>query len=844
MRSVRLGLSLNGIFLTVAWAQFSYVVSPLAGGLGAGDQGPARAAPLQQPEGLAIDPAGNIYIADSADHRVRRISPQGIITTVAGTGVAGLSGDGGPAIQAQLNSPYGLAVDRAGGLYIADLGNGRVRRVGPDGKIATVAGGGNLTPGAEAEGGPATLAKLSAPRNVALDAAGNLYISDFVANRVSRVGAYNTFTTLLGSGSPALLRPTALVVDPGTEALLVLDTGNRRVLHVQHGQARVWIARLPFSSATGLAIDRWGAILVADREGTGVVRYAGASRSELPVRAGNIAFDSEGQLVLTFGPYVQRWRNGQLETLAGSGTPTFFGDGGPALQARLFQPNGLARDAQGNIYFADSGNHRIRKISPDGRIVTVAGSGEPGFLDGPAGLARFRSPQDVAADSAGNLYVADSGNHRIRRISADGFVSTVAGTGQEGFGGDFGPAQLAALAWPRAVAVGPGGVVYVSDFGNGRVRAVAEGMIYTVAGGGEGAPPAPATAVRLAGPGALALDGGGALYVADWASGAIYRLAGGQMEEIGRRRFYSPRGVAVGAQGLYVAEAGGNVFFIPNQGNPTLIARDLANPGALALLPDGRILVAETGNNRVVQLTLSASAGAVGDTVRLMRVLHEATRREQPLAPGQLVRIEAAGLGGARMAAELGAELPVELAGLRVLADGIAVPLVEVAPDFIRLQLPYSLAGRDGAMLQILRDGRVIGQAPVTLAPASPGLFCMEGGQGQLVAVTERGELNSGANPVDRGSIIVLYATGEGVREPLPGGDARQPQLWRPVLPLELDIGGLPAEVLYAGSAPGLPGVLQINARVPGGFLPAGEATVKLTVGGWASQPGVTIVVR
>ncbi|MGH9631691.1 MAG: hypothetical protein ACRD7E_25575, partial [Bryobacteraceae bacterium] len=156
--------------------QPTYTISTVAGGTFAGDGGAATSAILVQPEGIAVDARGNVYVADAGDHRVRRISPDGIIRTIAGDGTAGFRGDGGPAEQSQLSAPYGLCLDSAGNLYIADLGNARIRKISPDGKISTVAGGGSVTPGGSVEGHPATEARFSTPRNVAVDGLGNRYI--------------------------------------------------------------------------------------------------------------------------------------------------------------------------------------------------------------------------------------------------------------------------------------------------------------------------------------------------------------------------------------------------------------------------------------------------------------------------------------------------------------------------------------------------------------------------------------------------------------------------------------------------------------------------------------------
>ena len=249
-----------------------YSISTVAGSNFAGDGGPAAQGLLSQPEGIAVDSNGNIYFADADDHRIRKISSDGTIYTIAGNGAPGFAGDGGPASAAQFNSPYGLCLDRLGNLFVADLGNARIRRISTDGKITTVAGGG---PNLRVDGGAATDSKLSAPRNVAVDATGNLYISDFGAGRVYRVSPSGSIVAVAGGGpnestgdGPALqvsLRyPAGIAIDP-SGILYVADTGNLLVRRIFQGQATTAAAGL-FKGVipTGLTFDRFGNLLIAE----------------------------------------------------------------------------------------------------------------------------------------------------------------------------------------------------------------------------------------------------------------------------------------------------------------------------------------------------------------------------------------------------------------------------------------------------------------------------------------------------------------------------------------------------------------------------------------------------
>ena len=459
----------------------SGIISTVAGG-GTnfpGDGGQATSAQLRAPIGVAVDSAGNLFIAEAPSPIafIRKVSPSGIITTVAGGGT-NLPGDGGPATSAALYYPMGLAVDRADNLIIAD--GTRIRRISPSGIITTVAGNG--TPGFSGDGGAAASAGLGSARGVAADAAGNVFIADANNERIRKVSADGIITTVAGNGD-ALGRFSG-DGGPATSAQLSLPSD--------------------------VAVDAAGNVFIADR-GNQRIRKVSAS-GIINTVAGNGAYCT--------GP-------------VDNCTP--LGDGGPAISARLSYPFGVAVDGAGNVFATEF--TRVRRISPDGIITTVAGNGTGGFSGdgGPAVSAALTGAVRVATDGAGNLFITDT--LRIRKVSPDGIITTVAGNGQMSFSGDGGPATGAALdPWDPFMEDGPGGGLAVDGLGdlffadtyNNRIRKVSQsGIITTVAGGGAAllGDGEPATNAKLNEPFDVALDGAGNLFIADSGNGRIRKVS-------------------------------------------------------------------------------------------------------------------------------------------------------------------------------------------------------------------------------------------------------------------------------------------------------------------------------
>jgi len=514
------------------------IITTVAGNGGftfSGDGGLATAASLNHPAGVALDTNGNLFIADAYNCRVRRVdASSGIITTVAGNGEFSFSGDGGPAIAASLWLPIGVRVDTDGNLFIADLYNHRVRRVDAStGIITTFAGSGQS--GVSGDGGLATSVDIS-PVGVAIESSGNLLIADADSKRVRRVNlSTNIVATVAGNGefcfygdggpalAASLCAPQGLTADPSGN-LLAYDSNNGRIrrINAETGQITTVAGggnpadglgdNAPATQATfsgsGLAADARGNMFITDWSNFRVRRVDAATGIITTVagsggRGGNsgdggpatlatlaqpqdVVLDRPANLFISTGALIRRVdaRTGLITTYAGGGSASggftpYCGDGGPAINACLFYPRGLAMDAAGNLFIADSNNNRIRRVDAATQIITtVAGNGVPAYAgDGlPAVVASLNNPSWVSVDAAGNLFIGDVGNFRVRRVdAATGEITTFAGNGVQAFTGDGGPASNASLGSPAGMycARDGSGRIFISDTGSNRIRVIA-----------------------------------------------------------------------------------------------------------------------------------------------------------------------------------------------------------------------------------------------------------------------------------------------------------------------------------------------------------------------------------
>jgi len=604
-----------------------------------GDGGNALSAQLNNPQGLALDAAGNLYIADQGNQRIRQVTPAGIITTVAGTGAAGYSGDNVPASTAQLNSPQGVVVDPAGNVYVADKNNQRIRKFTVGGTISTIAGTG--VTGATGDGAAATKATLTYPLAVALDSAGNLYLDD-ESSQVRMVNTAGIILHIAGTGAagysgdsgPAstaqLSEPQGLAVDAQGN-LYIADEFNYRVRKVNIGGIITTYAggngfgstgdgnpatSAQLSGPVGVAVDYHTNLYIADLSGkvrvvnSGGIINTAAGTGAFPLAdgpAGLAQFSEPWGLARDIYPgnpgnlYIADTQNdrlrqitaaGVVSTIAGTGSNKDSGDGGLAVNAGV-TPLVVTTDSLGNIYLADVAV--IRKIDTTGHISTLAGTGGFGF-SGDGGLAINASLQSylpgLAIDSNQNLYIADLGNQRIRKVSpghgktvldATATITTVAGTGVAGYNGDGAAGTLTQLNFPCGLAVDLLGNLYIADLQNSRVRelSAASGTISTVAGNGAAGSTGdggPATSAPLAGPFAVTLDASGNLYIANRDGNTI-------------RKVSSPGGIISTIAGNGTAGYSGN-------GGPATAAQ-LSYPASVLSDSSGNIYVSDLVNDAV-----------------------------------------------------------------------------------------------------------------------------------------------------------------------------------------------------------------------------------------------------
>ncbi len=819
-------ISTGGIIRTVAGGQCGF----------AGDNGPATKAEIGGPNGVAVDAAGNMYIADPANQRIRYVNTSGIITTIAGTGTAGFSGDGSSATAATFSDPAAVAVDASGALYVADIDNGRVRRFVVGGNIATFAG----TATSVGDGGPSTQARLDSPNSAAVDSSGNLYIADIAANRVRKVTPSGTITTLAGNGqsgyggdnglssSAILAMPYSVAVDSAGN-VYIADSDNGRIRRVNATTGII----------TTFAGGGSGTYTGPGTGGDGGLATAASLNFPTAVAvdgAGNVYLICSVMSNITPNSLSVRriTTDGKINTWAGGSSATgFSGDGGPPLQAQF--GNNLIRIAAGNdgsLYIADNGNNRIRKVDPAGATInTIAGNGQASDSGngGAATAAGVNAPWSVLADAAGNLYIGEQ--FFVRKVTPSGIIGPYAGNGQMDFSGDGGPATAPSFSGISGMALDSGNNLYLVDSGNRRIRQVQPGISPQIA--------LSSTTVTFT----LAATGSTAT------TQTFVLTNGGQ----GTLNWAAAATTTSGGAWLSVSPASGSIL----AGQPGTTVTVTASPAGLAAGDYyGQIQITSPNASSQVQIVTARmtvqTAGEDPPQVAAGGVLNAASYSLQtPVAPGTLVAIFGRNFTDSTSAIIAQSfPWPSVLGETTVTIGGEPVPLYVVTSGQINAILPFDLAVNTNLPIVVTRNNAVSAPQPVSLIADQPGVFTQSNngqGIGAILAIHADGsyvEVGNG-NSAKTGDTLEIYCTGLGDVNPraVAGSPAPPSPLAQVIDPVTLTIGGVNVPVSFAGPTPGFTGLYQVNATIPAAIAANQQAPLVLSQSGRASAT-VTIPIE
>ena len=609
-------LSLSSLQAQLNYAT-PYTITTLAGSAARGSaDGTGSNARFLNPQGVAVDGLGNIYVADNNNHTIRKITSAGVVTTIAGQATVAGSADG-TGSAARFFHPRGVAVDGAGNLYVADADNHTIRKITPAGMVTTLAG---LAGASGSADGTGSGARLMTPEDVAVDNSGNLYVADSGNNTIRKITSVGVVTTLAG---PASFYYTGNVAVDGTGNVYFTDANKGMVFKITPAGAHSTLAGQPshygsadgtgsearFSNPRGVAVDDSGNVYVVD--------------------AGNYNIR---QITST----------GVVTTLAGSAGSGGETDG-TGSAARFYEPTGIAADRFGNFYVADRGNNTIRKVTAGGVVTTLAGIASTyGSADGTGSAAQFRSLVGMAVDGTGNIYVVDQNfgqGGTVRKITPAGAVTTLAGSATANGSAD-GMGSSARFSYPTGAAVDTAGNIYVADSGNRAIRKInPAGMVTTLAGGDSGSLDGTGTAAKFGQLDGIAVDGSGNVYVVDSSNntirkitsvGVVTTLAGtadyyspGSLDGTGSAaRFYSPRGIAVDSSGnLYVVDGSHTIRKITPAGVVTTLAGTASSlpaggaadgmgtnalfnqPSGVAIDASGNLYVTDSGNCIIRKIT-------------------------------------------------------------------------------------------------------------------------------------------------------------------------------------------------------------------------------------------------
>ena len=680
------------------------VVTTFAGSGAAGStNATGTSASFQSPHGLAVDASNNIYVADYDNHKIRKITPAGVVTTFAGSGTAGSTDATG--ISASFNNPIGVAVDASGNVYVADYSNHRIRKITPAGVVTTLAGSGT----AGSTDATGTSASFYYPTGVAVDASGNVYVGDLLNNKIRKITSAGVVTTFAGSGAQgstdatgtsASFKNPSYITRDASGNLYVADNTNYKIRKItstgvvttlagsgSSGSTDAIGTSASFKAPSGVAVLS-GNLYVADNTNYKIRKIDLYGYSVSPALPAGLSINASGVIsgtptatapsttytitatnasgssstTITFSVEIPPsisysgvsttypvnvaittltpTNSGSAVSGLANNVTTFAGSGGTGstdgtgTSAKFNSPTSVTVDALGNVYIADRNNRKIRKITPVGVVTTFAGSGTSGSTDGTGTSATFSDPISVAVDASGNVYVADLVANKIRKITSAGAVTTFAGSGTAGSTDATGTS--ASFKNPFGVAVDASGNVYVGDYGNHKIRKITSaGVVTTFAGSGTaGSTDGTGTSASFNNPIGVAVDASGNLYVADRGNhkirkitpaGVVTTLAGsgtaGSTDATGiSASFNGPYGVAVDALGnVYVADynnhkirkitSAGVVTTLAGTGTAALINGTLASaafylPFGVAVDASNNVYVADQGNAAIRKIDI------------------------------------------------------------------------------------------------------------------------------------------------------------------------------------------------------------------------------------------------